>query len=126
MSHQGASFRRVSSTSSRLVESYCCLCGLFIAASPAQSIIEVMEALHRCQGPYRELSRGNLDRLLRELAAKEAGLRNWIQLSERNTRWFASDPVNAIRAANLGIDEHVLRELEMITVAIARKLRGAD
>lgn len=126
MSHQGASFRRVSSTSSLLIESYCCTCGLFIAASPAQGIIQIMEGLHRCQGPYGELARDSVDRLLRELAAKEVALRNWIQLSERNTRWFASDPVNAIRAAKLGIDEHVLRELEMITLTIARKLRGPN
>jgi hypothetical protein len=126
MSDEGALFRRVSSTSPPLVESYCRSCGLLIAASPALNVIEIMEALHHCQGPSKELSRGRVDRVLRELAAKEADLRNWIELSERNTRWFASDPMSAIRAANLGIDEHILRDLEMITASIARKLRGAE
>lgn len=126
MPDEGASFRRVSSTSSPLIESYCRSCGLLIAASPALNVVELMEGLHRCQGPYKELSRERVDSVLRELAAKEGDLRNWIQLSENNTRWFASDPMSAIRAANLGIDEHILQDLEAITSAIARKLRRAE
>lgn len=126
MAHEGASFRRVSNPTSLLIESYCSTCDLLIAASPVLSVIETMEGLHRCQGAYKEVSRSSVDNVLRELAAKEADLRKWIQLSETNTRWFARDPMSAIRAANLGLEEHVLQQLEIITSAIARKLRGAE
>jgi hypothetical protein len=126
MSSESASFRRVSSTSSRLIESYCSACGLFIAASPNLGTIEIMENLHECQAALTGASRQNVDSLMRELAAKEGELLNWIQSSQRNTRWFASDPVSAIRAAKLGIDEHILEQLEMITLSIAHKLRSAN
>jgi hypothetical protein len=126
MSSKSKSFHRVSSTSSRLIESYCSACGLFIAGSPRLQIIEMMEKLHQCQAPLQELSRQKVDRLLHELSARENDLRNWIQRSERNTRWFASDPVGAIRAANVGLDEHILQQLELITLSIAQKLRSAN
>jgi hypothetical protein len=126
MSSESASFRRISSTSSRLIESYCSHCGLFIAGSPALKILERMENLHQCQTPSHDVSRESVDRLLRELAAKENDLMHWIQRSERNTRWFTTDPVSAIRAANLGFDEHILQQLETITLSIAHKLRGVN
>ena len=126
MSSKSTSFHRVSSTSSRLIESYCSACGLFIAGSPRLQTIEIMEKLHQCQASLQELSRQSVDRLLHELSARENDLRNWIQRSERNTRWFARDPVSAIRAANLGIDEHILQQLELITLSISRKLRRAN
>ncbi len=117
------SFRRVSSTTSRLIESYCSTCGLFIAASPAQNIIETMERLHQCLAPLPEMSRESIETLMQELATKEQQLLDWIHTSEHNTRWFTTDPMGAIRAANLGIDEHILQQLETITLSIARKLR---
>lgn len=126
MPPERASFRRVTSTSSRLIESFCENCGLFIAASAAQSIIELMERLHRCQPPPESVSREGVEHLLQQLSAREGDLLKWIKSSERNTRWFAADPMGAMRAADLGIDEQVLNELELITRSIARKLREAQ
>lgn len=126
MPPERASFRRVSSTSSRLIESYCENCGLFIAASPVHRTLEVMEGLHRCKAQFEVLSRKSVEHLLQELSARESDLLEWITSSERNTRWFATDPMGAIRAANLGIDEQVLNELELITRSIAKKLRDAQ
>lgn len=85
-----------------------------------------MERLHQCTPQVEDLSREHVDRLLRELSSKEHLLVEWITTSERNGRWFAADPVSAIRAANLGIDDHILLQLEMITGSIAKKLRGAS
>jgi hypothetical protein len=126
MSSLAPSFRRVSSTTSRLIESYCSDCGLFIASSPAQQTLEMMEQLHRCQTSTGEVSREQVERLLRELSARETDLIQWIQSSERNARWFTADPMSAIRAANLGIDERTLDQLELITLSIAKKLRNAS
>lgn len=126
MASEHSSFRRVTSTSSRLIESYCENCGLFIAGSPAQRILEIMEQLHRCQAQVDILSRKSVEHLLEELSAREGDLLQWIRSSERNTRWFATDPMGAIRAANLGIDEHVLYQLELITRSIAKKLHNTQ
>ncbi|HEU5415671.1 MAG TPA: hypothetical protein VFW31_18035 [Candidatus Angelobacter sp.] len=86
----------------------------------------MMEQLHRCQTSTEEVSREQVERLLRELSARETDLIQWIQSSERNTRWFTADPMSAIRAANLGIDERTLDQLELITLSIAKKLRNAS
>ena len=126
MSSSAPSFRRVSSTTSRLIESYCSDCGLFIASSPTERIIAIMENLHQCQSPVPEMSRESIEGLLQELACTEQQLIEWIQTSEHNTQWFAQDPMSAIRAANLGLDEHILQQLEIITVSIAKKLRQAN
>lgn len=120
---EAGSFRRVTSTVSRMIESYCSNCGLFVAGSPAQKIIEIMERLHQCQAPFPDISRVRVEQLMLDLAAKEQHLVEWIQISETNARWFATDPMSAIRAANLGLDDHVLQQLELITLSIARKLR---
>jgi len=58
------------------------------------------------------------------LSAKESELLAWISRSETNTQEFAADPIRAIRAANLGIDDESLQHLESIMTSIARKLRG--
>lgn len=126
MSPSASSFRRVSSTTSRLIESYCSDCGLFIASSPTEEIIALMERLHQCQAPLPEMSRESIEALLQELARKEQQLVEWIQRSERNTQWFAKDPMSAIRAANLGLNENILQQLEFITASIAKKLRSAN
>jgi hypothetical protein len=97
---------------------------LFIASSPARQTIEMMEQLHHCQPPTEEVSREQVERLLRELSARETELIQWIRSSEKNTRWFTADPLGAIRAANLGLDEATLHQLEMITLSIAKKLRS--
>ena len=85
-----------------------------------------MERLHQCQAPLPEMSRESIEALLQELARKEQQLIEWIQTSERNTQWFAKDPMSAIRAADLGLDEHILQQLEIITASIAKKLRRAN
>lgn len=85
-----------------------------------------MEQLHQCQTSTEEVSREQIERLLRELSSRETDLIQWIQSSERNTRWFTADPMGAIRAANLGIDERTLDQLELITLSIARKLRNVS
>lgn len=51
-------------------------------------------------------------RLMRELARREVGLREWISRCTVNAIWYVCDPVDAIRAANLGIDEAILCEME--------------
>jgi len=99
---------------------------LFIASSSTEKIIELMERLHQCQAPLPEMSRESVEGLLQELARKEQQLIEWIQTSERNTQWFAKDPMSAIRAADLGLDEHILQQLEIITASIAKKLRRAN
>lgn len=85
-----------------------------------------MERLHQCQAPLPEMSRESIEALLQELARKEQQLVEWIQRSERNTQWFAKDPMSAIRAANLGLNENILQQLEFITASIAKKLRSAN
>jgi hypothetical protein len=68
-----------------------------------------------------------VDRLLLELARKQQELDEWLRSSETHARWFRKDPVGAIRAANLGIAEEVLTELEAVTAAIVQKLKaGSD
>ena len=41
-----------------------------------------------------------------------------------NARWFRKDPIAALRAANIGFNETMLKELEAITVSIAERLRS--
>ena len=65
-----------------------------------------------------------VDRLLLELARKQQELDLWLRSSETHARWFRKDPVGALRAANLGIPDEVLRELEMVTAAIVQKLKA--
>jgi hypothetical protein len=64
------------------------------------------------------------DRLLDELRIRETRLQAWIRKSEKNAHWFRLDPVGAMAAANLGIDEQLMCELKSITNGIAKKLRG--
>ncbi len=85
-----------------------------------------MERLHQCQATLPEMSRETIEMLMQELATKEQQLLDWIHTSEHNSHWFTTDPMGAIRAANLGIDEHILQQLELITLSIARKLRSAN
>jgi hypothetical protein len=64
----------------------------------------------------------HVDPVLDELWKYESQLQQWIGLCESHARWFAADPIAALRAANLGISESILGELEDITTSIARKL----
>ena len=63
---------------------------------------------------------------MNELAAKEPRLIAWIESSERNRRWFAADPLTAIRAAGLGLDEKMLEQLDLITRSITLKIRSVS
>lgn len=63
------------------------------------------------------------DRLLRQLESAERALQSWIASSPANGRFFRQDPIAAMRAAGLNIDDDILLELELITSAIAKKLR---
>ena len=120
-------FRRVSTTGSRLVQSYCITCGEFVAAAPISRLLEAIETLHKCGAWSLEAApRQELDHLLLALSAKEPALREWISSSDKNKGWFARDPLGAIRAAKLGIDEGLVHQLESITRSIARKFRHSD
>lgn len=63
------------------------------------------------------------DRLLAQLGKVEQQLQQWIALSPENADWFKRDPLGAMRAAGLNIEDDILLELELITKAIAKKLK---
>lgn len=63
------------------------------------------------------------DRLMNELGKVEGQLQLWISRSEKNARLFREDPVAAMRAAGLGIEDDLICELEIIMRGIAQKLR---
>ena len=139
---------------SSLVESYCSGCGIFIAASGHLPFLEIAEKGHHCPSlaslergldvfrkkkptvPVSQAANAaasdahldpledQVDRLLLELARKQLELDLWLKSSETHARWFRKDPVGAIRAADLGIPEEVLRELEAVTAAIVQKLKA--
>ena len=63
------------------------------------------------------------DRLFTELDRVEGQLKRWISSSEQNARMFREDPIAAMRAAGLDMEDELICELERITHGIARKLR---
>jgi hypothetical protein len=63
--------------------------------------------------------------LLRELQRCESRLHDWFSQSEANVAWFARDPMAALRAAEIGMDEEVLNDLEDTMRMIARKINAA-
>lgn len=63
------------------------------------------------------------DRLLSQLENAEHALKQWIKSSSENSDFFRRDPIAAMRAAGLNIDDDILLELELITSEIARKLK---
>jgi hypothetical protein len=74
------------------------------------------------------LSRGKLhpdgpDRLLERLDKVERQLQQWINSSSRNAKWFSRDPVGAMRAAGLNIEDDIMLELEMVIKSITKKLK---
>ena len=75
MSSEQASFRRVTSTISRIVESYCDNCGLFIGASPLQWVVTVVEKLHRCPPSHATgMTSEQLELMMKESSEKETKL----------------------------------------------------
>lgn len=73
--------------------------------------------------PRRSSTRQQSNRLIRELGRFETHLQNWIATSEKNALWFRRDPLAAMRAAGLDIDDELLCELETLMGGIARKLK---
>ena len=67
--------------------------------------------------------RQKTDRLMTELGKVENQLQLWINRSERNARLFRRDPVAAMRAAGLALEDELICELEVIMGGIARKLK---
>ena len=63
------------------------------------------------------------DSLISELERVEGKLQKWLKASEENAHWFRKDPIGAMRAAGLDIDDEIMLELERITAEIARKLK---
>jgi hypothetical protein len=65
------------------------------------------------------------DRMLQELNRHETQLNTWLNSSPTNVILFIEDPVAALRAANLGISETILGELQETMNGIAQKLACA-
>lgn len=63
------------------------------------------------------------DRLLDQLNKVENQLQEWTSKSAKNARWFRRDPLGAMRAAGLDIEDDIMLELELITKAISKKLK---
>jgi len=63
------------------------------------------------------------DRLLDRLDKVEEQLQQWISSSKKNAEWFRRDPLAAMRAAGLDVEDDIMLELEMITRQIAKKLK---
>jgi hypothetical protein len=73
--------------------------------------------------PQRKTPSQKPDRLLDQLDKVEKQLQDWISKSAKNARWFRRDPLGAMRAAGLDIEDDIMLELELITKAISRKLK---
>jgi hypothetical protein len=63
------------------------------------------------------------DHLLDHLNKVERDLQKWIGSSPKNAALFRSDPLAAMRAAGLNLEDDIMLELEMITKSIAKKLK---
>ena len=63
------------------------------------------------------------DRLLLHLNKVEQDLQKWIGNSKKNADLFRRDPLSAMRAAGLNLEDDIMLELEMITKSIAQKLK---
>ena len=67
-----------------------------------------------------------VDRLLLELRRVEERLRFWVDSSEENAVLFVQDPAAALRAADLGLDEELIREFESVLKSIESRLSSVD
>jgi len=74
--------------------------------------------LHRRKTPSQKP-----DRLLARLNQVEKQLQDWTNRSAKNAQWFRRDPLGAMRAAGLDIEDDIMLELEAITRNIAKKLK---
>ncbi|HLK51950.1 MAG TPA: hypothetical protein VKU42_00760 [Candidatus Angelobacter sp.] len=66
---------------------------------------------------------GGPDRLLDRLDKVERQLQQWISNAPENAEWFRRDPLAAMRAAGLNMEDDIMLELELITTTIAKKLK---
>ena len=73
--------------------------------------------------PRRKTPPGEPDRLLDQLDKVERELQKWTSISPENAAWFRRDPLSAMRAAGLDIDDDIMLELELVAKAIAKKLK---
>ena len=73
--------------------------------------------------PRRRTPPARQDRLLDQLDQVENKLQKWIAESDKNAEWFRRDPLGAMHAAGLDMDDDIMLELQMITKAIAKKLK---
>jgi hypothetical protein len=71
----------------------------------------------------RKTPPGGPDRLLDQLDKVERQLQQWIASSPKNAEWFRRDPLTAMRAAGINLEDDIMLELELITNSIARKLK---
>jgi len=67
-------------------------------------------------------SEPSTQRLVNELERCEEQLQDWIQVSPDHARLFRKDPVGAMRAAGLDMEDDIMLELEMVAASIAAKL----
>ena len=63
------------------------------------------------------------DSLLDHLSKVEQDLQKWIGESPKNAALFRRDPLGAMRAAGLNLEDDIMLELETITRSIAKKLK---
>ena len=63
------------------------------------------------------------DPLLDQLHQVERDLKKWIGSSSKNEDWFRRDPLGAMRAAGLNIEDDTMLELETVARSIAKKLK---
>jgi len=73
----------------------------------------------------RESAAERASRVLREFARYEGSLQEWAGRCTVNALWYLSDPFGAMRSANLGMDEELIGELEMLHEEHNRKKNAA-
>lgn len=122
---------------------------MFIAASPIPQFLAIAERVHRCHKgkvigeeyvslPRSEiivsewlslihsgesgLSQQKLNRILAKLKLHKADLVRWLNSSQKNERTFQDRPVEAIRAAIPGVDEDLIKDLELISRTFGRNV----
>lgn len=122
---------------------------MFIAASPVPQFLAIAERIHRCNkgqvigkdgirvsalenivsewlswidSGESGLAPEKMQRISAELRRRQAHLVAWLNASEQNERMFQDRPVEALRAAIPEIDEHPLKDLELITRKFTRNV----
>ncbi|HWF05473.1 MAG TPA: hypothetical protein VHA06_17430 [Candidatus Angelobacter sp.] len=71
----------------------------------------------------RKTPPGGPDRLLDQLDKVERQLQKWTSSKPENAELFRRDPLAAMRAAGLNMEDDIMLELELVTKAIAKKLK---